>query len=182
MKKLWLLAVLTVFALSAHPVSAAKSPAKNTANKTVQSSTGLVHTEKYGVGFQSTWPAWGLSGQMDINDKISGQLTFGSVDDTNVYSLRGLYNLKKSSEPFAHNYYGFAAVGSETYSTVDLYGDTSRESTFIFGFGAGVEGAPFKNAPVWLSFEMSVSFASFDNYSGSYGPGLNMGIGAHYRF
>lgn len=182
MRSFWLMTVLAVFALGARPAVAADKTVKGKpTHKTLQiSSMGLVHKEKYAIGFQSTWPAWGLSGQMDINDKLTGQAVLGFAGETNVYAVRGLYSLKKSFTPFKHNFYGFAAVGDYTSPSIDLNGNSTRESVFGFGVGAGVEAAPFEEYPVWFSLEVGASFASFKNDSGF--NTIGFGLGAHYRF
>lgn len=181
MKKLWLLAIPVITGMGVGPAWAAKAPVKSQpARKTLQSSTDLVHQEKYAIGFQSTWPAWGLSGQMDINDKLTAQAVLGFAGETNIYALRGLYNIKKSSTPFLHNYYGFAAIGDYTSPSYDFNGNSTRESVIGFGLGAGVEAAPFEDLPIWLSLEVGASFAGFDNYSGF--NTIGFGLGMHYRF
>ena len=182
MRFFWLLCGLAIFVIDAGPVSAANNPVKSKpARRSLQTgSMGLVHKEKYAIGFQSTWPAGGLSGQMDINDKLTGQAVLWFACGRNVYAVRGLYSLKKSFTPFKHNFYGFAAVGDYTSPSIDLNGNSTRESVIGFGVGAGVEAAPFEEYPVWFSLEVGASFASFKNNSGF--NTIGFGLGAHYRF
>lgn len=180
------IAVLTLcasqtFAADKTPKSKRPYKAENgkKAHNTLQDES-FVHTQKYAIGFQSTWPTWGLSGQMDINNKLTGQAVLGFLGDANIYSLRGLYSFQKSSAPFEHNFYGFASIGDYTQSTIDDNGNSTRESVIGFGFGAGLEAAPFEDMPLWLNFEIGASFASFQDNSNFNTFGF--GIGAHYRF
>lgn len=62
---------------------------------------------KFGIGFQSTFPAWGLSGMMDVNDKVSVQGILGAFGDLNIYAGRGIYRFRK--EPMWNTYgYGMS--------------------------------------------------------------------------
>lgn len=64
---------------------------------------------KFGVGFQSTFPALGISGVYDINDKVSAQGVLGLDGELKMYAVRGIYKLRK--EP-GWNTYGYGMIGS----------------------------------------------------------------------
>lgn len=54
-----------------------------------------VQTYKYGVGFQGTFPASGLSGMMNITDEIAIQAIAGFFGTLRTFSGRGLYKFQQ---------------------------------------------------------------------------------------
>ncbi len=129
------------------------------------------------VGFQSSWPSYGISAKMDVGDKMAVQGIIGFLGTVNSYSLRGIYKFQR--EQF-YNLYGFGSLGILTWGGVGSYGS---ESVFGFGAGGGVEydlrGIDSSFIPIFINLELGITIANFDNYSfGSTGVGL----GLHYKF
>jgi len=141
---------------------------------------------KYAIGWQSTFPVWGISGEMKIDDKLTAQLMLGPSSVLSSYAARGLYKFKQEK---AYDVYGFGMLGLFTYSGRSLniatfqYEDTT-ETAFGFGAGAGIEAnwqqwLP-EMPPVYFNLEIGFGSISFDSlYSFT---SVMMGGGLHYRF
>lgn len=129
----------------------------------------------YGVGFQSSFPAWGLSGMMDLNPDVSLQAIIGFLGNLNTFAGRGLYRFHH--EDF-WNAYGYGMLGLWTYS---LLGQS--ESAIGFGFGAGLEydwrGFNEDLPPLFWNLELGVGIVNLDLYNFS---SFMLGVGVHYRF
>ena len=144
---------------------------------------------KYGVGFQVSYPAWGISGIMDLTDKISAQVVIGLFGDLN--SFTGRVNYKFTGEKF-WNVYGFGQIGIWTYPYEEYYWEgwnlkeeKKREISPAFGAGAGVEynwqALSSKLPPVWYRLEIGLCHANFDEADYTVST-LLWGVGLHFRF
>ena len=144
---------------------------------------------KYGVGFQVSYPAWGISGIMDLTDKISAQVVIGLFGDLN--SFIGRVNYKFTGEKF-WNVYGYGEIGIWTYPYIEfelegwvLEGKKKREIAPAFGAGAGVEynwqALSSKLPPVWYRLEIGLGYANFDKADCTVST-LWWGVGLHFRF
>ena len=129
------------------------------------------------VGFQSSWPSYGISAKMDIKEKVAIQGVIGLLGTVNSYSVRGIYKFKQKQ---FYNLYGFGSVGLWTWDGGRYYGS---ESVFGIGGGAGVEydlrGIDRSFIPLFVNAEIDITIASFDNYSFS---STGLGLGLHYKF
>jgi hypothetical protein len=135
----------------------------------------------FGIGFQSSWPAYGLSGLYDVNDKITAQLVVGALGSWTTVTGRGLYHFSQQEK---YNIYGFGSAGMYRYSFRAL-GASESESSLIVGGGAGME-FPLRKLfndedfpPLYWSFDLGFSAGSFEHYNWS---GFIWGGGIHYRF
>ncbi len=140
---------------------------------------------RFGIGFQSSWPAYGLSGVYDVNDRVTAQAVLGAFGALSTLSARGLYHFQREE---SHTLYGFGTAGIWRHSYTFTGGSESQTSPG-FGGGAGVEfnwrnilngsgnGSTFP--PIFSSIDIGFVAASFDNYNFS---GLVIGAGLHYRF
>jgi hypothetical protein len=140
---------------------------------------------RFGVGFQSSWPAYGLSGVYDVSEKVTAQAVVGAFGALSTLSGRGLYHFQRQE---SHSLYGFGTVGVWRHSW-NFAGGSSSETSPGIGGGAGVEfdwrnilngsgnGSDFP--PIFSSIDIGFVAASFDNYNFS---GLVIGAGLHYRF
>lgn len=133
---------------------------------------------RYGVGFQGTFPAWGISGTIGITDDITGQLILGPFGFLQTYAGRGLYQFRE--EPY-WEMYGFGMLGVWTYN----YGFNRRNTETSLGIGAGA-GIQYdwrvlddQLPPIFWNLELGLGFVNFDNYN--FGNIL-IGTGVHYRF
>ncbi len=144
---------------------------------------------KFGVGFQSTFPVWGISGMMDMNEKISLQGILGLLGGLKMCSGKGIYRFRR--EPY-WNTYGYGMIGAWWYSYRELEGWTWKEKTeTALGLGGGV-GIEYNwqalwgpdLPPIWWNLEVGLGVLKFElgwlgrlDYSG-----LWLGCGGHYRF
>ena len=132
--------------------------------------------DKFAFGYQYTVESSGLSGRMEISDKLSAQAIVGVFGDVSNYTLRGRYHLATDQKWDA---YAYVSAGLYTWEDDDFAG----ENEFGVGAGIGMEydwqnldaGFP----PITWSFELDMNTAEFDNYDYSK---FAIGIGAHYRF
>jgi hypothetical protein len=140
-------------------------------------SVGAPEPTKFGVGFQGTWPAYGLSGMMDVTEDISAQAIIGFFGSLNTFAARGLYKFQKEDY---WNLYGFGMVGVWSYSVGSL-----SETVPGFGLGGGIsydwrafdENLP----PIFWNLELGLGFVNFDEVDYSFSTVL-FGAGLHYRF
>ncbi|MBU0569102.1 porin family protein [bacterium] len=139
---------------------------------------------KFGVGFQSSFPAWGISGMMDVFDKVSVQGILGAFGNLKTYAGRGIYRFRR--EPF-WNTYGYGMVGMWSYSYFDDYARRNyvkeTETAMGFGAGGGIEYnwqafAP-NLPPIWWNLEAGIGSVPLKYYNFS---SFMIGVGAHYRF
>lgn len=134
----------------------------------------------FAVGFQSSWPAYGISGIYNVTDKIGAQLVVGAFGSWTTLTGRGLYRFAPGEK---YSPYGFGTAGVYRYS----YGSigTASESSVIVGAGGGVEvslPALFEDSdfpPLFWSVDLGFSAGSFQFYNWS---GFSWGSGLHYRF
>jgi hypothetical protein len=142
---------------------------------------GAEPSGRLGVGFQSSWPAYGLSGVYDVNERLTAQAVIGAFGSLTTLSGRGLYHFQRQEK---YSLYGFGTVGIWRHSFRAL-GISESETSPGVGGGAGVEldwrrllddsGFP----PLFSSIDLGFVAASFDNYNFS---GMVIGAGLHYRF
>lgn len=133
----------------------------------------------FGIGLQSSWPSYGLSGVYDMSDRITLQAVVGALGTVTNLSGRALYRFDQREK---YDLYGFGTAGLWRYDyTIDT------ESVVGFGGGAGIELdwrsiiSPDDNSfpPLYSSFDLGFVLADFDFYDFS---GLYFGGGLHYRF
>lgn len=130
---------------------------------------------KFGVGFQSSFPAWGLSGMYDLNRDLSLQAILGFLGDLNTYAGRGVYRFHNDD---AWNAYGYGMLGLWTHTFLNR-----SYSAVGFGLGAGIEydwRAFDENLPpLFWNLELGLGFVNLDYYNFST---FMFGVGVHYRF
>ncbi|GAB4370747.1 MAG: hypothetical protein Kow0042_13140 [Calditrichia bacterium] len=141
---------------------------------------------KYGVGFQATFPAYGISGMMDINEMISAQGIVGFFGNLNTYAVRGLYRFQQKN---FWDLYGYGMVGAWSYTGLKVSNGSKLEETTetVLGFGAGVgieydwRGWNSELPPLFWNLELGLGFANFDAVDYNFST-LLFGAGVHYRF
>ncbi len=140
---------------------------------------------KFGIGFQGSFPAWGISGMMDVADNISVQGIVGLMGDLKMYAGKGIYKFRK--EPY-WNAYGYGTIGRWSYPGYkweewDLVEIT--ETTMGFGVGVGIEydwrGWDPKLPPIFGNVEIGFGKVEFDEVDYDFST-LMWGGGLHYRF
>lgn len=139
---------------------------------------------RIGVGFQSSFPSFGLSGKYDFTEKHTVQAVLGfSGPFTSIYG-RYLYNFEEKGDSFVYKPYLLGQVGtySYKYQTFDGQGRpiNERENHVGFGLGAGLEfHVPEITEAVRLNIELGFNQVGFEFYDYS---GFLIGIGGHYYF
>ncbi len=143
-----------------------------------QDTTAQVQLEptRYGVGFQSTWPAFGLSGMVDLNETITAQAVLGFFGSFTTITGRGLYHFRQ--EDF-WDMYGYGMLGLWRYNTRFI----EAENSLGIGAGAGIQydwrAFDPNLPPIYWSIELGVNFFNFDHYNFNF---ITFGTGIHYRF
>jgi hypothetical protein len=142
-----------------------------------QDDPDVIERTKYGVGFQGSFPASGLSGMLDLTDEFTAQAIVGFFGNLNTFAGRGLYKFQR--EDF-WNLYGYGMLGAWHYSIGSL-----SETVLGFGLGAGVEydWRAFNSElpPIFFNLELGIGFVDFDKVPFNFST-LMIGAGLHYRF
>lgn len=136
-------------------------------------------TSRFGIGFQSAWPSYGISGLYDISDRITAQAIVGAFGTVTNFGARGIYRFNLQD---GYNIYGFGTAGLWSY---DYIVDT--ESVIGAGGGVGIEldwrsllsSEESRFPPLFTSIDLGFVLANFDHYNFS---GISFGGGLHYRF
>lgn len=132
---------------------------------------------KLGVGFQSSWPAYGLSGIYDVNPTVSAQAVLGFLGGWTTVSGRGL--MRFSQRPFLDPY-GYAMVGMWRYDS-----GLADASAVSAGGGGGLDFDLRRLGPdlppLYLNMELGLSVMNMD-LAGYTGAWMSFGAGLHYRF
>jgi hypothetical protein len=130
---------------------------------------------RIGVGIQSSYPAWGLSGIYDLSDNVSAQAIAGMAFNWTTVSGRALVRFNR--RPFIDPY-GYGMVGFWRWT-----GSAAHQTQPTFGAGAGVDVdlrilLP-ELPPIFANFEVGIGRATIGNFGGMF---LAFGSGLHYRF
>lgn len=129
-----------------------------------------------GLGFQSSWPAYGLSAIYDLNPTVSGQAVVGFLGGWTTFSGRGLYRF--SQRPFIDPY-GFGSLGMWRYDS-----GFANASAVSVGGGGGVDLDLRMLVPdfpaVYMNVELGLSVMNMElaGYTGAF---MSFGAGLHYR-
>ena len=141
---------------------------------------GIESASPFGVGFQASWPAYGLSGLYDVNEQITAQAVIGFLGTVTTFAGRGIYRFQRDD---LYNLYGFGEAGVLRWAGAGF----ASETALGIGGGAGIEfdlAEAFSSEtdsfpPLFASLEIGLTLANFDNYNFSL---LGLGGGIHYRF
>lgn len=147
---------------------------------------------KYGIGFQSSFPAYGVSGMYNVNEKSSIQVVLGPVGKLKTFAGRVLYRFNRKIFPHKYNVYGYGMVGFWSYTGYgyyhwDAYWGRWRwgeKTETVPGFGAGV-GLEyfFEDFLPEVGWNLEIGFGIVDFKEVRYDFSTFMfGIGAHYYF
>ena len=140
---------------------------------------------KFGIGFQSSFPAYGISGMLDVGPNISVQGILGAFGDLKTFAGRGIYRFRK--EPY-WNTYGYGMIGVWSYPWYKWEGWNFVEKTeTTMGFGAGVgidynwQGWSPDLPPIWWNLELGIGMVEFEDADYNFST-IMFGVGVHYRF
>jgi hypothetical protein len=164
-------------ALLASAVAAPAAAQQPVTDPTQPAAPALLVRPQMGVGFQSTWPAYGLSGIYDVNPQVSAQAVVGFLGSWTTLSGRALYRFAQqpSFDP-----YGYGMVGLWRYSS-----GFANASAASFGGGAGIDfdlrRVGPELPPLYLNMELGLSVVNLD-LAGYTGAVMAFGAGFHYRF
>jgi hypothetical protein len=142
---------------------------------------------RFGIGFASSWPAYGISGTMRISEAITGEAVLGFFGAISNFGGRAWYRFNRNQN---YDLYGYGAVSLYRYGYTEFVGPTlstrrATESVLGLGGGAGIESGIqtlFKDdslPPIFLNWEIGIAMANFDRYNFS---SFVYGGGIHYRF
>lgn len=132
----------------------------------------------WSIGFQSSWPVYGLSARYDMNEKFTAQGVVGAAASLFSVSGRGNYRFEQAEK---YDLFGYAAL---TFWNWSGSGILESESTIGFGAGGGIEVdwptilEEDDFPPLFSTFEIGFGVAGFDNYDlGAFSFGASL----HYR-
>ncbi len=134
----------------------------------------------FGIGFQSSWPSYGISGLYDMSERITLQAIVGALGTVTNFGGRALYRFQMEDK---YDLFGFGAVGALRYSYIGL-----SESALGFGGGAGIEldwreiFSPEDRSfpPLFSTIDIGFMANTFESYGGY--SALSLGGSLHYRF
>ena len=131
---------------------------------------------KYKIGFQASFPSYGLSGIMKVNEKVSVQGVAAPFGEVTTFAVRGLYRFR--DEP-GWNAYGYGSVGMYNYTAGSI-----DENTTGFGAGVGIEydwQSRFSEEAPPLTSNIEIGIGSVDLEYYEYSS-FSFGVGTHYKF
>ena len=134
----------------------------------------LSFSQDLSVGFQSSFPSYGLSVKANFDDKNSAQAIFGAFGTLSTYSGRYIYNFEKvrnNVTPFA---YAQAGLWKYNFDALNI-----TESVFGFGFGGGLEFDIFKSYVDGLKSTVEISYGNVDLEYYDF-KATTIGFGVHY--
>jgi hypothetical protein len=137
------------------------------------------HEQKsVGVGFQSSFPAYGVSVMINTNSNISIQGVLGLFSSVKAYNGRVLYrfNTEKNLQPYL-----YGSLGAYSYEGLTYYFMNKTETVFGFGAGGGLEYF-FEGLPdLGFNLEIGIGSVKFKEIDFDYSL-IWFGLGAHYYF
>lgn len=174
---LFLVAVPQTYAQSG---ASAQDEAAEQEQTTVQESDLTVGVQggRFGVGFASAWPAYGISGTLQVSEKLTAEAVVGLLGTVSNIGGRVWYRFKPD---LSYDLYGYGGAGLYRYG---YFG--GAESVLGLGAGVGIEAGLAKLfddeefPPIFVNAELGLAHASFRYYGGF--SSLAFGAGIHYRF
>lgn len=132
----------------------------------------------WSVGFQSSWPVYGLSARYDLNEKLVAQGVVGAASGLLSVSGRANYRFQQAEK---YDVFGYAALTLWNWNGNNTF---ASETTLGFGAGGGIEVdwptilEDDEFPPLYSTFEIGFGVAGFDNYDLS---AFSFGASLHYR-
>ncbi|PDS25666.1 carbohydrate porin, partial [Flavobacterium branchiophilum] len=140
---------------------------------------------RFGLGFQASFPAVGLSAKAEITAEHTAQAVVGILGPFSSYYGRYNYNFpeKNPSENVLYKPYLYAQAGYYVYDFDKYLGISTglkQENSLGYGLGAGLEWAykPFSK-DFKFSSEIGYSKVNFEYY---HFKSITFGVGLHYYF
>ncbi len=160
----------------AHEVSLRTASPRAAADSLDATTVGL-QGGRFGLGVTSSWPAYGLSGTMQVSETLTAEALLGFLGTVTNFGGRVWYRFKRDVD---YDLYGYGAASLYRYDYV-----IDTESVLGLGGGAGIEAGLqrlFDDAdfpPIFVNAEVGLAFANFQYYNFST---FIFGAGIHYRF
>lgn len=132
---------------------------------------------KFGIGFASTWPAYGVSGTLQVNEAITAEAILGFFGTVSNFGGRAWYRFNRNP---GYDLYGYAGASVYRWSNRFI-----SEDVLGVGAGVGIEGGLQKLfddetfPPIFVNAEFGLAYADFEFYDFS---AFLFGMGIHYRF
>ena len=148
----------------------------------ISSDEAQIERFRYGVGFQGSFPASGLSGMMNVTDEIAIQAIVGLFGNLRTFAGRGLY---KFQEDQFWDLYGYGMAGAWSYRGFTI--NNNRQTETVLGLGAGVgfqyDWRAFNPdfPPIAWNIELGLGFVDFKEVNYNFST-IMFGAGVHYRF
>jgi len=142
---------------------------------------------KVGLGVQFSFPAWGLSGKLNLNERVTAQGVFGLIGDLRMYGGRVLYHFNRREQSTV---YAFGSLGGFSYKGLrfrdsdDPFDWTLEETTeTVIGMGAGLGAEYFFSGLPEIGWNLEVGFTHVDFKEVDYNfSSIMIGVGSHYYF
>jgi hypothetical protein len=141
---------------------------------------------RYGVGFASTWPAYGLSGTFQLNEAMTAEAIVGAFGTISNFGGRLWYRFNLNP---SYDLYGFGGVGLLRYGYREFvsFSETRRATENVLGLSGGIGLETGLQAlfgdqnlpPLFFNWEVGLSYADFEHYNFS---SFMLGGGVRYRF
>lgn len=128
----------------------------------------------FGLGLQSSWPSFGFSGMMDLDERIAVQGVLGLFGRVSTFAGRGLYRFSLEE---MWSVYGYGSAGAISFRFRD-----ETETSLGLGAGVGLEydwrAWQRKLPPIRWNVEIGLGYADLAFYDYT---GFTFGAGIHYR-
>ncbi len=141
---------------------------------------------RYGVGFASTWPTYGISGTYQLNETMTAEAILGAFGTISNFGGRLWYRFNLDPK---YDLYGFGGVGILRYGYTEFVppSQTRKATENVLGLsaGTGIESglqALFGDQslpPLFFNWEIGLWYAGFEHYNFS---SFMFGGGVRYRF
>jgi hypothetical protein len=140
---------------------------------------------KFGLGFQASFPAAGLSAKADLSEQHTAQVVVGVFGPFQSYYGRYAYNFSEKISDIGINYkpYVFGQIGYYEIDFGKTYGRSNilpKSTSIGYGAGAGFEWyfEPFSEN-LKFNAEIGYSKVNLQNYDFN---SIMFGAGVHYYF
>ncbi|GAB4317693.1 MAG: hypothetical protein Kow0074_06460 [Candidatus Zixiibacteriota bacterium] len=139
----------------------------------------------FGVGYQGSWPAHGLSAVYNASPEIGIQGIFGFIGDLRSYYGRILYRFNQKDQTWGRSgMYAYGLAGAFSYPGLAYDADgfglhETRETVPGFGAGTGWEARWDNN--IGVNLELGFSVVSFEDIDYDFSA-IMLGAGIHYYF
>ena len=137
-----------------------------------------ISAQELGLGFQASFPSYGLSLKADFDETHSGQFVLGSFGTVSTISGRYIYNFNETGDAFPLTPFVYGQIGQWSYN-YDLLG--IKESIFGYGVGAGLEFNWLASISEKFKTTVEIGYGVVDLEYFDFSATM-FGVGLHYYF